>query len=395
MFGRTGSAPKQRTRKLRLVLSYAPDWVVTIGLAAAFFALDKIDGFRREFSLTDTTIQHTYTVRERVPNWMLMVICAGVPTVIMPIVNMLTVRSWWDWHNSMLGLILGLATTGAVTQVVKVTVGRPRPDAIARCKPSPDAHDNAIFGLVTTAICTETDAYMMKDGWRSFFSGHASLSFAGLGFLSFYLAGKLHLFDERGHTGKAWIALTPLTGALLTAISRTMDYRHHWQDVLVGSIVGLTFSYFSYRQYYPTLESPFSHKPYSPRIARDDTYRDSMLPLASGVPQEDYDYNHNRAERGPTDFRRTGSAYSIGGRTAYSVGGAAGYSSQTNAYPPPMPRMRSDNKYDDEERTVGMGASVGVGQGNNAVGGGVGETVPRPSAEPLVDTLARERHERT
>lgn len=59
-----------------------------------------------------------------------------------------------------------------------------------------------------------------------YFAHHyVTVSFAGLGFLSFYLAGKLHLFDERGHTGKAWIALAPLTGALLTAISRTMDYR--------------------------------------------------------------------------------------------------------------------------------------------------------------------------
>ncbi|CAE6424138.1 unnamed protein product [Rhizoctonia solani] len=338
MFGNNAKNP--RTRNMRLLFSYLPDWIVTCGLAAAFFALDKIDGFRREFSLTDTSIQHTYTVHERVPNWMLIAICFGVPTLIMPIVNMLTVKSWWDWHNSMLGLVLGLATTGAVTQVVKVTVGRPRPDAIARCKPPADAHDNASYGLVTTAICTETDAYMMTDGWRSFFSGHSSLSFAGLGFLSFYLAGKLHLFDERGHTGKAWIALTPLTGALLIAISRTMDYRHHWQDVLVGSAVGLIFAYFSYRQYYPTLESPLSHKPYSPRIPRDGDHRDSALPLA----RSDDEHTSGGA------YRR----FSLGKGQAPYGGGSLPYG--THAYPPvaSSSEVRLRVPEEDEETAIGM-----------------------------------------
>ncbi|CCO35529.1 putative diacylglycerol pyrophosphate phosphatase 1 Short=DGPP phosphatase [Rhizoctonia solani AG-1 IB] len=358
MFGRfSNGGSKPRTRNMQLLFSYLPDWIVTCGLAAAFFALDKIDGFRREFSLTDTTIQHTYTVHERVPNWMLIAICFGVPVVIMPIVNMLTVRSWWDWHNSMLGLVLGLATTGAVTQVVKVTVGRPRPDAIARCKPKADAHDSAVFGLVTTIICTETDIHMMKDGWRSFFSGHSSLSFAGLGFLSFYLAGKLHLFDERGHTGKAWIALTPLTGALLIAISRTMDYRHHWQDVLVGSTVGLIFSYFAYRQYYPTLESPFSHKPYSPRIPREDAYRDSTLPFT----RSDDDHStpgHGAAYRRFSLGKGSSAGHGSAGNAPY--GGANNYagSQHAHAYPPIASssevRLRAP---DDDEVTVGGAAS--------------------------------------
>ncbi|CAE6424835.1 unnamed protein product [Rhizoctonia solani] len=382
---------------MQLLFSYLPDWIVTCGLAAAFFALDKIDGFRREFSLTDTTyvphpplipanpsrIQHTYTVHERVPNWMLMVICFGVPTVIMPIVNMLTVRSWWDWHNSMLGLVLGLATTGAVTQVVKVTVGRPRPDAIARCKPPPDAHDTAIFGLVTTSICTETDAYMMTDGWRSFFSGHSSLSFAGLGFFSFYLAGKLHLFDERGHTGKAWIALTPLTGALLVAISRTMDYRHHWQDVLVGSTVGLIFAYFAYRQYYPSLESPLSHKPYSPRIPREDPYRESTLPLTrsddehrggayrrfslgkapsapGGYPYEGRPYDGSQGR--PYDhnpYGGPGRPYDGSQGRPYDhnpYGGPSG----THVYPPPSnSEVRLGAPDDDEVTAIGMSPQRG------------------------------------
>lgn len=67
---------------------------------------------------------------------------------------------------------------------------------------------------------------------------------------------------------KAWIALVPLSGAALVAISRTMDYRHHWQDVLTGSLLGLVTAYFSYRQYYPPLNSPISHLPYPPRYRR-------------------------------------------------------------------------------------------------------------------------------
>ncbi|KAG8695937.1 hypothetical protein FRC09_008848 [Ceratobasidium sp. 395] len=390
MFNRSNSAtPSVRTRKTRLLLSYAPDWIVTIGLAAAFFLLDKIDGFRREFSLADTSIQHTYTVHERVPNWLLLVICFGAPVVIMPVVNLLTVRSWWDWHNSMLGLTLSLATTGAVTQVVKVTVGRPRPDAIARCKPMDGAHDHAVFGLVTTAICTETDAYMMKDGWRSFFSGHSSLAFAGLGFLSFYLSGKLHLFDERGHTGKAWIALAPLTGALLTGISRSMDYRHHWQDILVGSCVGLVLAYFSYRQYYPTLESPYSHKPYSPRIPRED-YRDSMLPIARHPQDDDDEYAPSVVTKptpSPTPYNRRGQ--NGGSYSAVNIGEYA------TSYPPPrqgqghMPSqsgsgstLRPDARYD-EQNNISSQHKPGPAD----------ETAPRPSGEPLVEMYGREHEQ--
>ncbi|CEL52320.1 Diacylglycerol pyrophosphate phosphatase 1 OS=Saccharomyces cerevisiae (strain ATCC 204508 / S288c) GN=DPP1 PE=1 SV=1 [Rhizoctonia solani AG-1 IB] len=255
-------------RKMKLLLTYGADWVVTIIIIIIFYLLDEIEGFKRQFSLTDTSIQHTFAVHERVPPWLLYIVALIAPAVIMPIVNLLTVRSWWDWHNSWLGLLLGLGTTGSLTQVVKVTVGRPRPDLLDRCQPRAGVQDRPVYGLVTADICTTDNHERLKDGFRSFFSGHSSLTFAGLGFLSFYLAGKMHLFDERGHTGKAWIALAPLTGALLVAISRTMDYRHHWQDVLIGSIVGLVLSYFSYRQYYPSLASPFSHRPYSPRIPR-------------------------------------------------------------------------------------------------------------------------------
>lgn len=90
-------------------------------------------------------------------------------------------------------MVLSLALTGSITQFVKITVGRPRPgrpdstlnensfdtqsaDIISRCKPLADAVDPK-FGLSDWTICTETDAHLMRDGFRSFFSGHSSCAF--------------------------------------------------------------------------------------------------------------------------------------------------------------------------------------------------------------------------
>lgn len=284
------SQAKVSRRRLRLLFSYAPDWVLCIVLVGVFYSLDYIDGFEREFDLTDTSIQHSFTVHERIPNSMLLIYAGAAPLLLIPLVNIVTIRSWWDLHSGWLGLLLSLSLTGAVSQVTKVMVGRPRPDLIARCKPLQGSANAPIFGLVTSKICTQTDRFIMRDGFRSFPSAHSSLSFAGLGFLSFYLAGKLHLFDEKGYTGKSWVSLTPLVGAALIAISRTMDYRHHWQDVLTGSTVGIIFAFFSYRQYYPRLSSPLSHRPYSPRIPSErKLMRQVSMPIdeEQGVPSSD------------------------------------------------------------------------------------------------------------
>jgi len=260
--------PTDRKRKIALLISYAPDWILTLVVAGLFFLLNAIEPYKREFSLDDTSIQHTYAIHERVPDSDLFLIALLAPLIVMAVINVISIRSWWDLHTSWLGAILGLAITGTITNIIKVTVGRPRPDCIDRCRPQPGAANRPVFGLANASICTQTDNSILKDGFRSFPSGHASLSFAGLGFLSFYLAGKLHLFDERGHTAKAWISLVPLMGAALVTITRTMDNRHHWQDVLIGGLLGFFLSWFAYRQYYPALSHPFSHRPYSPRVSR-------------------------------------------------------------------------------------------------------------------------------
>jgi len=74
--------------------------------------------------------------------------------------------------------------------------------------------------------------------------------------------------------------------------------RDHWQDVLVGSVIGTVFAFFSYRQYYPSLGSEYSHRPYSPRIQIEDeerleTHDDPFEGGGGGHTAEDHHHHHH------------------------------------------------------------------------------------------------------
>jgi diacylglycerol diphosphate phosphatase/phosphatidate phosphatase len=155
-------------------------------------------------------------------------------------------------HVTLLGWLISMLLTLFITDVIKNAVGRPRPDLIARCKPAPGtpAHQ-----LVTFEVCTETNHHILHDGWRSFPSGHSSFSFSGLGYIALWIAGQCHVYRPRADLARVLLALAPLLGAALIAISRCEDYRHDVYDVTVGSILGLLVAHYTYRRYYPALRS--------------------------------------------------------------------------------------------------------------------------------------------
>ncbi|KAI7833807.1 phosphatidic acid phosphatase type 2/haloperoxidase [Kickxella alabastrina] len=196
-----------RTRRSRLIISYIPDYLFSC-------LMSKIEPFERDFTLTNKTIQYPHK-------------------------------------------------PDSVPFYAANLAGRHRPDFISRCNlDTTNAQTLEPFiGLLTTKVCRPEDHKVFLDGMRSFPSGHTSFSFAGLTYLSLWLAGHMHIGDRRGRAYKSFIVLAP-----------ELDYRHHWQDVLAGAILGLFMGWFGYREYYP---SPLSDTqdpcaPYPPRIPENE-----------------------------------------------------------------------------------------------------------------------------
>lgn len=81
-----------------------------------------------------------------------------------------------------------------------------------------------------------------------------------------FLAGQMHVFRPRTDLARVLLALTPLIGAALIAISRCEDYRHDVYDVTVGSILGILVAHFTYRRYYPGLRSSHCDVPFPNRM---------------------------------------------------------------------------------------------------------------------------------
>lgn len=101
--------------------------------------------------------------------------------------------------------------------------------------------------------------------YNSFPSGHAASTFTAMLFVSLYLAGKLRIFNSRqqGTFARLILVLAPLSIAFFVAISRTMDYHHHFSDIIAGSVIGVACAICGYFLHYPSLFSHLSQFPKS------------------------------------------------------------------------------------------------------------------------------------
>ena len=191
------------------------------------------------------------------PAWLLFVLALIIPSVFIPTcqraLRVCHERELADYaafrallRLDPLALFLRFLTafgwTMAITFMLKLYCGRLRPNFFASCNYA--GYADAINSGDETQYLSETVAGAFgdygkcefpNDEWRSaqksFPSGHASLSFAGLTWMGYYSALVVRACTTRGHVLRE-LAVVPfaacLVGAFLIAGSRVRDHHHHY-----------------------------------------------------------------------------------------------------------------------------------------------------------------------
>ncbi|XP_073954852.1 phospholipid phosphatase 5-like [Choristoneura fumiferana] len=186
-----------------------------------------------------------------IPLWVMVCLIIFIPLIIFALPWLLT-KNYIDTTQAILAWTLALSITAMITEVIKLSVGRPRPDFFYRCYPN---------GKITKDLHCVGDVREIMEGRKSFPSGHSSFAFASLGFLSLWIYGKLKL-KWRGNVARVFCCVPPMLTATIIAASRVYDNHHHWEDVLAGSVIGSVSSYFCYSYYYNALDSELAGTPY-------------------------------------------------------------------------------------------------------------------------------------
>jgi diacylglycerol diphosphate phosphatase/phosphatidate phosphatase len=244
-----------------LVVDYS---IVTVVALVSTVVQLAVPAHLRYLPPGDTSV--TYPLEKDIVSMVTLLCIAVIPILIFVVAFVAVYRSRHDLHHAVLGWATALALTFLFTAVIKTCVGRYRPD------------------FLELSMSVEGSRLKEVDARGSFPSGHSSISFASMTFLSLYLVGKTHLFsDENGSVlFKAITSLSPMVLSGFVAVSRVVDYHHHFSDIIAGSLLGAGMGAFCYLLYFHSVFSLNSHRPRKP--GRGSTNERGALPDVDAEP---------------------------------------------------------------------------------------------------------------
>ena len=317
-----------------LALAYVLDWFLLLCIAAVGGGISYIRPYHRPFSLLDLSISFP-NGGDEISTAVLVIVSLIAPAIIIFLVTVVLIpppntrrRSsslnfWktklWEINAGWLGLGLSFVLAFMLTQGIKNLFGKPRPDLLSRCLPDlSNVAANTLGGfgqdisarwtLVSSTICTQTDQKVLDEGFRSFLSGHSSMSWSGLLYLSFWLALKFNVTFPQiqahragssqvekattailpMHNGAAQedrslhprqsasappifgviACLVPICVAIFISSTRYVDFKHHGVDIFSGSLLGVFTAWLAFRYYHSSLTQGYAWT-WGPRAERD------------------------------------------------------------------------------------------------------------------------------
>jgi len=203
-----------------------PEWFATIclGLCSVIIAL-MIEPKQRIAFFENFTERYPYN-GETIGIPIVAILIIGLPCAVLGVLTLVYPRKM-ELCLAGLSLAQSLCLTLLITEALKVTVARPRPNFFSYCN----------FDQ-TLQKCTGSSSHK-RDARLSFPSGHASNSFASGTWMTLFLSNFFAKGDE------IWwilIKLIPIAIATFIAASRITDYMHHVSDVVGGTIIGIGVS---------------------------------------------------------------------------------------------------------------------------------------------------------
>ncbi|CAF1255448.1 unnamed protein product, partial [Didymodactylos carnosus] len=146
--------------------------------------------------------------------------------------------------------LFGYLSTWVLTEIAKNFVGELRPHFLALCNSSVTCTCTSNCGsngqiYITDYVCQNPDATAVREGRRSFFSGHSSSIFYGAAWLIMYI----HVAWSWRHLGIIGNVFQTGLAVLASyiAYSRISDFQHHWHDVFTGAIVGALIAFVTFK----------------------------------------------------------------------------------------------------------------------------------------------------
>ncbi|GAA6017135.1 hypothetical protein JCM11491_003272 [Sporobolomyces phaffii] len=266
------------------------DWIVVLLLGFLSHYIERQYPYERPLEpYLDDPYYHFPLEREQVPagpgsklEWLAWYLPLAVIVVVAA-----ARRSFHDIHHGVLGLAASRAIMRLTVEFLKTQVGRLRPSFFARC--------NYDAVSKTCNVVGEHAALLLKDGRKSFPSGHSSTAFQGLLFLSLFLAGKNGAFavatayprssPHQSRFLRLSVAVAPLFLAAWVCLTRLQDHWHHPTDVLAGATIGSACALLTYAIYYPT---PFSVRAPAAAGRRDEVEEQSEALRDLGKPRDVY-----------------------------------------------------------------------------------------------------------